>query len=223
MDDLDEDSPPMLANLASQVAALSSKPGASSPGVPGVTAAVVTPKYTTSSQPKPLKSGFFDAPKKRPQRDKGGNASTIPHIKAKQCPAVPSSFVIPPSEQERQYAAMRKKLTDDLMPTEDSIRQIASNKSLLAGFDDPEVMRAVHDVGQNPANIHKYKSNQKVQSFYQQMGSIMATRCDELGASQAKQSSSKPLPSTTRGVSLSKPASNKQSQKQQSCRIEEVD
>lgn len=124
----------MLANLASQVAALSSKPGASSPGVPGVTAAVVTPKYTTSSQPKPLKSGFFDAPKKRPQRDKvcqqpllnlpvannmpqgyaqtqGGNASTIPHIKAKQCPAVPSSFVIPPSEQERQYAAMRKKLT----------------------------------------------------------------------------------------------------------------
>lgn len=51
---------------------------------------------------------------------------------------------------------------DDLMPTEDSIRQIASNKSLLAGFDDPEVMRAVHDVGQNPANIHKYKSNQKV-------------------------------------------------------------
>lgn len=51
---------------------------------------------------------------------------------------------------------------DDLMPTEDSIRQISSNKTLLAGFDDPEVMRAVNDVAQNPANIHKYKSNKKV-------------------------------------------------------------
>lgn len=51
---------------------------------------------------------------------------------------------------------------DDLMPTQDSIRQIAGNKSLLAGFDDPEVMQAVNDVAQNPANIHKYKSNKKV-------------------------------------------------------------
>lgn len=39
-----------------------------------------------------------------------GNAATLPHIKAKQAPAVPSSFVIPPNEQERQYAAMRQKL-----------------------------------------------------------------------------------------------------------------
>ena len=51
---------------------------------------------------------------------------------------------------------------DDLMPTEDSIRQIASNQSLLAGFDDPEVMRAVQDVAENPANIQKYVSNKKV-------------------------------------------------------------
>lgn len=54
---------------------------------------------------------------------------------------------------------------DDLMPTEDSIRQIAGNQSLLAGFDDPEVMRAVQDVAQNPANIQKYKSNKKVTGF----------------------------------------------------------
>lgn len=39
-----------------------------------------------------------------------GNAATLPHVKAKQPPAVPSSFVIPPNEQERQYAAMRQKL-----------------------------------------------------------------------------------------------------------------
>lgn len=51
---------------------------------------------------------------------------------------------------------------DDLMPTEDSIRQISGNKTLLAGFDDPEVMRAVNDVAQNPADIRKYMSNKKV-------------------------------------------------------------
>ncbi|KAL3156058.1 hypothetical protein ABBQ32_013046 [Trebouxia sp. C0010 RCD-2024] len=221
MDDLDEDAPPALANLASQVAALTSKPGVSSLGV---TPAAVTPKYIASSQPKPLKAGFFDAPKdqKRPQKHKEGNAATLPHVKAKQPPAVPSSFVIPPNEQERQYAAMRQKLADDLMPTEDSIRQISGNKTLLAGFDDPEVMRAVNDVAQNPADIRKYMSNKKVQAFYQQMGSVMASRCDELGASQAKPRSSKPSSSTASSSFLSKPAFNKQSQKQQSCRIEEV-
>ena len=37
-------------------------------------------------------------------------AAAIPHIKAQQGPAVPSSFLIPPDEQEKQYAAMRQKL-----------------------------------------------------------------------------------------------------------------
>ncbi len=95
--------------------------------------------------------------------------------------------MIPPDEQEKQYAAMRKKLTgrsghsmplgseaaahqyillcaEELMPTEDTIKQIAGNKSLLAGFDDSEVMRAVQDVAQNPANIQKYKNNKKVRA-----------------------------------------------------------
>ena len=53
---------------------------------------------------------------------------------------------------------------DDLMPSQEAIKQIADNPSLLAGFDDPEVMQAVHDVAQNPANIHKYKNNKKVQA-----------------------------------------------------------
>ena len=48
------------------------------------------------------------------------------------------------------------------MPTEDTIKQIADNQQLLAGFDDPEVMQAIQDVAQNPANIKKYKNNQKV-------------------------------------------------------------
>ena len=50
------------------------------------------------------------------------------------------------------------------MPTKDTIKQIAGNQSLLAGFDDPEVMSAVQDVAQNPANIQKYKNNKKVRA-----------------------------------------------------------
>lgn len=60
------------------------------------------------------------------------------------------------------YGDMLIGSTDDLMPTEDTVRQIANNQSLLAGFDDPEVMRAVQDVGVKPANIQKYKNNKKV-------------------------------------------------------------
>lgn len=60
------------------------------------------------------------------------------------------------------YSKMLTGSADDLMPTEANIRQIANNQSLLAGFDDPEVMRAVQDVAQTPANIQKYKNNKKV-------------------------------------------------------------
>ena len=55
------------------------------------------------------------------------------------------------------------------MPTEDTVKQIAENKSLLAGFDDPEVMKAVQDVAQNPANIQKYKNNKKVRASCKSM------------------------------------------------------
>lgn len=117
----------------------------------------------------------------------GQRSSATPHIKARQGPAVPDMFMIPPDEKEIQYAAMRKRMTgrsdhsmllgseaaaqqyivlyaEELMPTEDTIKEIAGNESLLAGFDDPEVMRAVQDVAQNPANIQKYKNNEKVRA-----------------------------------------------------------
>ena len=51
---------------------------------------------------------------------------------------------------------------EDLKPTEETINQIAGNKGLMAGFDDPEVMQSVNDVAHNPANIQKYKTNIKV-------------------------------------------------------------
>jgi len=102
----------------------------------------VTPKYTTTSKPAPLKSGFFNKQSAKPwpktsQQSKvslwhtqgnctpcflslscstkfapqGCDDAATPHIKAKQGPSVPDMFMIPPNEQEKQYAAMRKKLT----------------------------------------------------------------------------------------------------------------
>ena len=35
------------------------------------------------------------------------------------------------------------------------------NAKLLAGFDDPEVMRAVSEVAANPASMSKYQKNAK--------------------------------------------------------------
>lgn len=230
MTELDEDAPPALSKLADQVAALNSKDS----GTVTSTTATVTPKYTTSSKPAPLKSGFFNkqsakSVNKTFQQSKDQRSSATPHIKARQGPAVPDIFMIPPGEQEKQYAAMRKKLTEELMPTEDTIKQIAGNQSLLAGFDDPEVMRAVQDVAQNPANIQKYKNNKKVQAFYQQMGSVMAQRCDELGSSTASSrqpdnsaaSASRHASPTSAPTPIVMSAQGAQKQ-QQTCKIEEV-
>ena len=50
------DAPPALSKLADQVAALNSKGS----GTVTNATATVTPKYTTSSKPAPLKSGFFN-------------------------------------------------------------------------------------------------------------------------------------------------------------------
>lgn len=228
MTELDEDAPPALSKLADQVAALNSK----SNGTVTNATATVTPKYTTSSKPAPLKSGFFNkqsakSVSKASQQNKDQRRSVTPHIKASQGPAIPDIFLIPPDEQEKQYAAMRKKLTEELMPTEDTIKQISGNKSLLAGFDDPEVMMAVQDVAQNPANIQKYKNNMKVQEFYQRMGSVMAQRCDELGLSTASSrqpdmSNSKLASPTSAPMPIVMPAQGAQRQQQQTCKIEEV-
>ena len=38
------------------------------------------------------------------------------------------------------------------------------NAKLLAGFDDPEVMRAVSEVAANPASMSKYQKNAKVRA-----------------------------------------------------------
>ena len=42
------------------------------------------------------------------------------------------------------------------------MQQVLANPALLAGFDDPDVMRAVNDIAKNPANLQKYQANPKV-------------------------------------------------------------
>lgn len=53
------DAPPALSKLASQVAAMTVEPDLSGPSP----TATVTPKYTASNKPAPIKSGFFNTSK----------------------------------------------------------------------------------------------------------------------------------------------------------------
>lgn len=54
---------------------------------------------------------------------------------------------------------------------------------LLQGFDDPEVMKAVNEVAQDPNAFKKYQNNPKVLAFYQQMAGFVGERLEEIGGS----------------------------------------
>lgn len=73
-----------------------------------------------------------------------------------------------------------------MKPTEQLLGKITSNPKLLTGFDDPEVMKAVAEVAENPAAFSKYKDNKKVLAFYQSMAGIVGDRLTELGDQQEK-------------------------------------
>ncbi len=65
----------------------------------------------------------------------------------------------------------------------------------------------------------------QVQAFYQQMGSVMAQRCDELGSSKASSrqpDNSKLASPTSAPMPIVMPAQGAQRQQQQTCKIEEV-
>jgi len=79
-------------------------------------------------------------------------------------------------------AEFKQKLTAAMKPTPDMMGKVLGDPALLAGFDDPEVMRAVEEVSKNPAAMVKHQSNPKVAKFYRAMAGMMASRCDELAA-----------------------------------------
>ncbi|KXZ56702.1 hypothetical protein GPECTOR_1g632 [Gonium pectorale] len=154
---------------------------------------VVTPPQTAESARKAapsLKKGFFDAPPKRKLKPPGEQKPTasareeIPMIRAKQPhtggPAIPDFLRVEPDEQERRYMAMKNELIEKLKPTPDMVSQIGQDPSLLACFDDPEVMAAVNDIAANPGSFKKYKDKPKVMAFYKAMGQLMGEKLEKV-------------------------------------------
>lgn len=90
----------------------------------------------------------------------------IPLIRAKKGlgsgPVIPDFLRVEPDEQEKRFAAYKADLVKKLQPTPDTMAKIAQDPTLLAGFDDPEVMTAVNDIAANPQNMKKYKDKPKV-------------------------------------------------------------
>ena len=62
----------------------------------------------------------------------------------------------------------------------------------------------------------------QVQAFYQQMGAVMAQRCDELSAVQGQSKEREAAASKPPGATTSLKAKPMQSKKQQVCTIEEI-
>lgn len=77
-------------------------------------------------------------------------------------PSIPDFLRLEPDEEAKRYAAMKSDLLQKLQPTPDMITQIGKDPSLLAAFDDPEVMAAVNDIAANPGNMKKYQNKPKV-------------------------------------------------------------
>ena len=75
----------------------------------------------------------------------------------------------------------RRELVEKLKPDKQTVDEVMGDKDLLAGFDDPEVMRAVDDVAKNPRNIAKYADNPKVLAFYSKMAGMVGNRLEKMG------------------------------------------
>ncbi|KAK9787606.1 hypothetical protein WJX73_004963 [Symbiochloris irregularis] len=156
--DESEDGPPELSSMASQVAAVQS--GA------------------------PLRKGFFDSKPAKPKAAKAGMIS----LSAKSgngAPRIPQAFIIPPDEQQLKYQAARGELLSALQPDKTTIDSVLANPQLLSGFDDPEVMKAVAEIGADPKKIDKYRNNPKVLKFYELMGGLMAAKCEQVAHARA--------------------------------------
>lgn len=51
---------------------------------------------------------------------------------------------------------------ESLAPTTETLEHVCSNPSLLAAFDDPQIMAAVAEIARDPTAFNKYKSNSRV-------------------------------------------------------------
>eukprot|EP00892_Ulva_mutabilis_P001882 jgi/Ulvmu1/11695/UM008_0105.1 len=182
----DDESPPSLDELSTQVSAISNTP-TDVEVVADVTFAASAPVANKSTS---IRRGFFNAKPsgKSGQRTKKASNSDIPTIKAKggvsSGPQIPDFLMVEPSEQEKRLQAEKMNLLNKLTPTEESVKEAMHSPDLAAGFDDPEVMKAVQDIGSNPGLMRtKYANNKKVQRFYAAMAGHVGQRLTSLDAS----------------------------------------
>ena len=97
---------------------------------------------------------------------------------------VPDFMKLPEGEKERQAKAFKKQLTEALKPTPDMMRGITADEDLLAGFEDPEVMKAVDEIAKDPTAMRKHQNNPKVIDFYKRMSGMMAGQLENMGSAQ---------------------------------------
>lgn len=65
--------------------------------------------------------------------------------------------------------------------------QVMETPALAQGFDDPEIMKAVEEIGKNPSRIQtKYANNAKVAQFYKAMAGHVGQQLTALGGSGKK-------------------------------------
>ena len=206
-DDDDDSGPPPLSSLADQVHALSieqasiRRPAIDEGGdgdLPIASTTVAGQKLQATSghakeEPKAIKRGFFDAkPAKKssaaPSRPQIGESSkpVIEELKGRkggqQGPIIPDFLrVEPDAEGAKRIEEFKGKLVEALKPTPEVISSIGKDPRLMAGFEDPEVMAAIDEIGKNPqVAMKKYKDNKKVQEFYMAMAAVMGNKLEKM-------------------------------------------
>lgn len=79
-------------------------------------------------------------------------------------------------------------VVEALQPDKDTVDSVLGNPALLAGFDDPEVMRAVTDIAADPRRLDKYRGQPKVRgcSFKGRKRSAGGVRALQGGETEAQ-------------------------------------
>ena len=131
-----------------------------------------------------VKKGFFDAPRAKPKAKTSGDEDIV-FLKGKKTTTAGGKeipdFMRVEVEGSEAVEKMKKELMEKLKPDKDTVDQVMNNPGLMAGFDDPEVMKAVDEIAKNPAAMMKYKNNRKVLAFYQQMAGMVGNRLEKMG------------------------------------------
>lgn len=111
-------------------------------------------------------------------RGKAGGASLGPDI--------PDFLRLQPDAEALKYEAMKKDLTAKLAPSAATLEEVMKHPELMTMFDDPEVMKAVDEIGKDPSKAAtKYRDNKRVQAFYGAFGQMMGEKLEAIGNGQA--------------------------------------